>query len=294
MSNKKISSLTVATTPLTGTEVLPIVQSGATVKVTVADLTAGRTVSALNFTAPTFYASARAASPPTYGGNVYFDSDGGLNGGVGGVEWQYATSGAGYGFKINSNTANDSLEVGHRANSATWIVDWRFSNTGDLVQGTAAKGVNFTANTPAAGMTSQLLNWYEEGTWTPALLDSEGHAFTAGVAVGQYIRIGKSVTLQCKFTWSSIGSANASAMILTGFPWPTSSITNLAQSADIGYMDGFDTTLGTKQITSSVIAPSLSYAHFHQTNDNATPTYMPANSMSASGELRWSMTYVTN
>lgn len=46
MADKKISQLTSATTPLTGTEVLPIVQSGSTVKVAVSDLTAGRTVDA--------------------------------------------------------------------------------------------------------------------------------------------------------------------------------------------------------------------------------------------------------
>jgi hypothetical protein len=38
MANKKISALTSASTPLVGTEVLPIVQSGATVQVSVANL----------------------------------------------------------------------------------------------------------------------------------------------------------------------------------------------------------------------------------------------------------------
>jgi hypothetical protein len=44
MADKKISQLTAATTPLAGTEVLPIVQSSSTVKVSVSDLTAGRNV----------------------------------------------------------------------------------------------------------------------------------------------------------------------------------------------------------------------------------------------------------
>lgn len=48
MADTKISALTVATTPLAGTEVLPIVQSGVTKQVSVADLTAGRAVSALS------------------------------------------------------------------------------------------------------------------------------------------------------------------------------------------------------------------------------------------------------
>jgi hypothetical protein len=51
MADKKISALTSATTPLAGTEVLPIVQSSATVKVAVSDLTAGRSVDCSNITA---------------------------------------------------------------------------------------------------------------------------------------------------------------------------------------------------------------------------------------------------
>jgi len=50
MADKKISQLTGASTPLAGTEVLPIVQSGSTVKVSAADITAGRSVSALDLT----------------------------------------------------------------------------------------------------------------------------------------------------------------------------------------------------------------------------------------------------
>lgn len=53
MADQKISALTGASTPLAGTEVLPIVQSGATVKVAVSDLTAGRAVSAASVTAST-------------------------------------------------------------------------------------------------------------------------------------------------------------------------------------------------------------------------------------------------
>jgi hypothetical protein len=46
MADKKISALTAATTPLAGTEVLPIVQSGTTVKVSIDNLTTGKNVKA--------------------------------------------------------------------------------------------------------------------------------------------------------------------------------------------------------------------------------------------------------
>lgn len=51
MANKKISELNAASVPLSGSEVLPIVQSAATDKVSVANLTAGRAVECLSLTA---------------------------------------------------------------------------------------------------------------------------------------------------------------------------------------------------------------------------------------------------
>jgi len=49
MADLKISQLPAATTPVAGTEVLPIVQSGTTSKVSIDDLTTGRSVTASNF-----------------------------------------------------------------------------------------------------------------------------------------------------------------------------------------------------------------------------------------------------
>jgi hypothetical protein len=63
----------------------------------------------------------------------------------------------------------------------------------------AGNGIDYSANTPAAGMTSQLLNWYEEGTWTPVR-----HGFTeviGGGAItntGTYTRISRQVTVNLK------------------------------------------------------------------------------------------------
>ena len=50
MADLKISALPASSTPLAGTEVLPIVQSATTRQVSVANLTAGRAVSALSLT----------------------------------------------------------------------------------------------------------------------------------------------------------------------------------------------------------------------------------------------------
>lgn len=57
MADLKITQLPAATTPLAGTEVLPIVQSGATKQVSVANLTAGRAIAATTITATTVRAT---------------------------------------------------------------------------------------------------------------------------------------------------------------------------------------------------------------------------------------------
>ena len=62
MADLKISALPAATVPLAGTEVLPIVQSGSTVKVTVDNLTTGKTVNATTVNATTFDTNVAAAA----------------------------------------------------------------------------------------------------------------------------------------------------------------------------------------------------------------------------------------
>ena len=57
MADLKISQLPAATTPVAGTEVLPIVQTGTTTKVSIADLTAGRSMAASDITVTTAFAT---------------------------------------------------------------------------------------------------------------------------------------------------------------------------------------------------------------------------------------------
>jgi hypothetical protein len=83
MADKKISALTAASTPLSGTEVLPIVQSSTTVKVAVSDLTAGRAVSALSIATTTGASFATTSgqvlvgtTSNSFGGRVIVSNDG--------------------------------------------------------------------------------------------------------------------------------------------------------------------------------------------------------------------------
>lgn len=190
MANSKISALTAATTPLAGTEVLPIVQSSTTVKVAVSDLTAGRSVAMQKLTIN--YSSA-SIDPVTM-----------VNTASGGKTWLFGggTGGAAgdFGF-YNSSDLVVSLLL--KANGDITIP------TGNLIPNTAAKGINFTANTALTGMTSQLLNWYEEGTYTPTFTNCG----TASVGTARYTRIGRLVVVNMTMTATSI-TANSSRFTL--------------------------------------------------------------------------------
>jgi hypothetical protein len=75
MADVKISQLPVATTPVTGTEVLPIVQSATTKQVSIANLTAGRAISAdsLTLTNPLTPANGGTGTATTFtSGSVVF------------------------------------------------------------------------------------------------------------------------------------------------------------------------------------------------------------------------------
>jgi len=180
MANSKISALTSATTPLAGTEVLPIVQSSATVKVATNDLTvrnfrANATTGILQVTGPTA-ASTRVMTTP------------------------------------------DANFTAARTDAAQSFTGDQTLSTGNLIQGTAAKGFNFTANTPAAGMTSQLLNWYEEGTWTP----NQGAGLTvvgAFSSAGRYTRIGRSVTVSGYVQGGTSVAVSAGNALTTNLPF---------------------------------------------------------------------------
>jgi hypothetical protein len=215
MADTKISALPSSTTPLAGTEVLPIVQSGSTVKVAVSDLTAGRAVSMASGTvtgdlsvdtstlkvdstnnrvgigtaSPGRLLELYAAGSPVLRWN---DSS---------TTWDIRTNGSvgsAMQFDYNGTRYFTLLSGGDFQN-----------NTGNYVPLTAAKGINFTANTPAAGMTSQLLNWYEQGTFTPTLSGSTGDpTSTYTTQVGYYTRVGNLVTIYIQvFTSSYTGGS---------------------------------------------------------------------------------------
>ncbi len=87
---------------------------------------------------------------------------------------------------------------------------------GNLVIGTAGKGIDFSADPSTPGMTSELLDDYEEGTWTATLLDGVN---TITTLTGVYTKVGRLVSalLYAPAGYSGIGLTGA--FTITGLPF---------------------------------------------------------------------------
>jgi len=201
MTSKKISELASAGTPLAGTETLPITQSGVTVKTTVNSIVNSRTVSPLAVQVNGAGASGAPISANTNHGAVL---------GVGAPLWGsrniLETS---YEADLDGTTLRVPSFGGNTAGLRLNLYGDAVNLTGNFVPKAPAKGIDFTANTPAAGMTSQLLNWYEEGTWTPTFTNCGTVSFT----VAKYTRVGRIVSIQLVMLATSI-TANSSQFTL--------------------------------------------------------------------------------
>lgn len=95
-------------------------------------------------------------------------------------------------------------------------------STGDLVIGTSGKGIDFSATSHPAGMTSELLADYEEGTWTATLTASVTPPTIPVTVTGTYTKIGRQVTITCSFLAVSLAGSSGDVQI-TGLPFTVGS-----------------------------------------------------------------------
>jgi hypothetical protein len=233
MANSKISALTSATTPLAGTETLPIVQSSTTKKVAVSDLTAGRSISAtslgLGVASPATVLDVQAASAAvrvtsTTGTNQVFTRYGNTGGflytGIDTSAGGFLT-GVAYSPFIWSSV-NSAMLLATNNNECLRLetnADVKVS-TGNLVIGTSGKGIDFSA-TPGTG-TSELFADYEEGTFTPTMTIGGTAVVSYYAQAGLYTKVGNVVNFYVRISGNNLG-AGAGNIAILGLPFTTNS-----------------------------------------------------------------------
>ena len=137
--------------------------------------------------------------------------------------------------------------------------------TGNLVIGTSGKGIDFSATTDATGGSSELLDDYEEGTWTPTVNAIASPNYT--VQVGRYTKIGNLVNAQAYLLMAS-GGGEGSAISIGSLPFTSSNTNYSAGGGYIIYENGFfSATAGSAQATCTVWVPeNNTIIQFHERN----------------------------
>jgi hypothetical protein len=146
--------------------------------------------------------------------------------------------------------------------------------SGNLVIGTAGKGIDFSADPSAPGMTSELLDDYEEGAYTPVITFGNASAGQSyGLQTGRYTKIGRVVTVQVSLIFTNKGTSTGTARITLPFAVAdaiTPASFQFVAVSHTGFMQGFASTGGTTiQLQTNTDAGStgnLDHANFVDTS----------------------------
>jgi hypothetical protein len=104
---------------------------------------------------------------------------------------------------------------------------------------TSGKGIDFSATANGSGtMTSELLNDYEEGTFTPTFTASAGTPTTVTLNSAAYTKIGRRVSIDVDFTITAIGTASGNLYLTLPFSQSTASTPcgAFVEVSVVGYM----------------------------------------------------------
>jgi hypothetical protein len=275
MADKKISALTAATTPLAGTEVLPIVQSGATVKVANNDLRPkqiqsnatsgvlqiagpGAAATRVMTTPDANFTAARTDAGQSFTGSQTFTNASNTQTTVSLV------NGTGYNLSTLTNliigAENSSSVDGGRTyqwnvgisgtalgKSLTFSTVDTSSGTVERFKGTAegnlafasGQGIDFSA-TPGTG-TSELLADYEEGTYTAVLTPQTSGTIPLNSSFDElaYTKVGRLVTVTGQIQTFN-PSLPVGAFFTLNLPFTPADLTELAGRG--GFMLNYQNT----------------------------------------------------
>jgi len=163
---------------------------------------------------------------------------------------------------------------------------------GDLVIGGTGHGIDFSnSQTPAGGMTNELLDHYEEGTFTATPADAaSGGNTSSSTYTGYYTKIGRQVTLIVKMlNIDTTGLTASNDVYVQGIPFTSMSGPEAVGSSVVNANWSSSTTW-----VNSSILENDAFVRFHESADNASRDYVRWTEINdGTGDILWSLTYFT-
>jgi hypothetical protein len=132
--------------------------------------------------------------------------------------------------------------------------------------------------------------FYRDGTlvegFSPFIGDSFGNNFTYNIRTGTSTAVGALVTASIHVSWTSLGSAGASDLIIT-LPYFSKNQASQTYSVSIGTVTGMP--LATQLV--GVVAPNTNYLKLYNLNNAGAPVVVKGTDCAATGDISLTVTY---
>jgi len=162
-------------------------------------------------------------------------------------------------------TGDDALHVKVSANGSVWTEALTIAQASGLVTLPAGQLAFPATQNPSTG--ANVLDDYEEGTFTPTLLftnGSTGVTYSAASTAGRYTKIGRSVSATLMVTLTSKGSSTGSTFI-GGLPF-TALNDAIYNSCSVGWASGLSSITGAVM---AAVVPNRNQIQFWVSNNGA-------------------------
>ena len=134
----------------------------------------------------------------------------------------------------------------------------RITNAGSL-KFPSGHGIDFSSTSQASGSSSELLDDYEEGTWTPALQTSNNnYSGTQSTQDGIYVKVGRSVWVFGRINRGSVTGGSGGVQI-TGLPFGSNHGGQYESVVTYGYRTGVGYASLTGWVSTSTDRLNLAY-----------------------------------
>ena len=154
-------------------------------------------------------------------------------------------------------------------------------------------GIDFSADGNAAGMTSELLDDYEEGTWTPTI---EGVTTpgtyeintAANLRNATYIKVGRMVTLSARFQLAAVVTGGGSgAVVIGGIPFSVAADRTCLGSIALGTVS----FSGSLSVSPRSITAASTQLNIFKSTDATGITLVAVSDIDAGDVFQFTITY---
>ncbi len=161
---------------------------------------------------------------------------------------------------------------------------------GNIIFGTASKGVYLGVTSATA---ANLLDDYEEGTWTPSFISTSA-TFAYAQQVGSYTKVGNLVHCEFRLALSgSPGGTTTNGTIISGQPFTAATVSNLYYAFHIGHFFNINLDANEQAGIAGQVGSQGTTIELKGMGDNVGEQGIQAASMGSAAEIRGSFSYRT-